>query len=227
MRIEDSPAYSRPYEKFQQYGPKALTQPELLAILLRTGTKDANILEISEQILCLYSDEPSFGALHNVTYQELLKVKGIGKIKATQVLAILEIARRIAGEKAKQKTKIAAPNEVAQLFMEELRYKKEEHFKVVFLDAKSKILGEETISQGSLTAAIVHPREVYKKAVSRAAYSIIVMHNHPSGDPSPSKEDIGITKRLQEAGNLMGIPLLDHIIIGDGVYMSLKEHAYL
>lgn len=227
MKIEDSPLYSRPYEKFEQYGPQALTQPELLAILLRTGTKNCNVVEISEKILCLYNPEPSFLSLYDITYEELLNVKGIGKVKAIQVLTILEIARRISRQRCMAKIKAASPSEVAEVFMEDLRHKKEENFKVIFLDAKSNILGDETISKGSLTASIVHPREVYKKAISKAAYSIIVMHNHPSGDPNPSKEDIGITKRLQEVGNLIGIPLLDHIIIGDGVYISLKEHAYL
>lgn len=231
--MQDCPIEERPYEKFQRYGSDALTDIELLAILLRTGTSKCNVMELSRSLLTHFQEEsigtkhPSLLALYQFSYEELQELEGIGKIKAIQILALVSLCKRMVKAKYTEGEKIRSPQMIAEYFMEELRHKREECFVVIFLDAKCKMLGNEVVSTGSLTASIVHPREVYKKAVQKSAHSIIALHNHPSGDPTPSEEDIQITKRLKQAGDIMGIPLLDHIIIGDGIYRSLKEESYL
>ncbi len=233
MRMQDYPIDERPYEKFQKYGSEALTDIELLAILLRTGTSKCNVMELSRNLLTYEQDETigrkhhSLLNLYHFSYEELQNIEGIGKVKAIQILALVNLCKRIVKAKYTEGEKISSPERIANYFMEEMRHKREECFVVIFLDAKCKMLGNEIVSTGSLTASIVHPREVYKKAVQKSAHSIIALHNHPSGDPSPSEEDIQMTKRLKEAGAIMGIPLLDHIIIGDGIYRSLKEESYL
>jgi len=223
-----------PYEKFEKYGLEALTNSDLLAILLRTGTKEMNVQQLAQYLLT-YSvkgqinskSKGSLIGLYEFSYEQLQCVKGIGKIKALQIMSLLELSKRIAKERHEPNTKISSPLILSQYFMELLRHEHKECFVVTFLDAKCKMMGYQIISTGSLTASVVHPREVYKIAIQKSAYSIIVLHNHPSGDPSPSKEDIQITERLKKVGELIGIPLLDHIIIGDGIYKSLKEESYL
>ena len=227
MRIQDKPLCNRPYEKFEVYGENALTDTELLAIMLRTGTKDCNAEDLAVKILCHYEKEPSLISLYQISFEELMQIKGIGKVKAIQILSLLALCKRISKQKYSSALRVSSPQDLSNYFMEEVRHIKEEKFIVTLLDAKSKMIGYETISKGSLTASIVHPREVYKVAIQKSAYSIIVIHNHPSGDPTPSKEDISITTRLKQVGEVMGIPLLDHIIIGDGIYISLKEENYI
>lgn len=219
-----------PYEKFQRYGIEQLTDSDLLAILLRTGTRDMNVQQLAQYILSyagIAGQKTSLLYLHDVSYEQLQSIKGIGKIKALQIKAVLELSKRMAQEKYQQGIKVDKPSILAAFFMEALRHEKSECFMAAFLDAKCKMLGYQVVSKGSLTASIVHPREVYKLAIQKSAYSIIVLHNHPSGDPTPSQEDLQITSRLKNAGEVVGIPLLDHIIIGDGVYKSLKEESYL
>lgn len=227
MRIEDQPSYTRPYEKFMNHGVKSLTDVELLAILLRTGTKDCNVLELAQKLLCRQLKEPFLVTLYEWNFEELIKISGIGQVKAIQILTLLELSKRISRQKYATGAKFSNPNDISRLFMEDLRHRKEECFITILLDTKCRMISHELISKGSLTASIVHPREVYKKAISKSAYSVIALHNHPSGDPSPSKEDIYITGRLKQVGEVIGIPLIDHIIIGDGVYSSLKEQGYI
>lgn len=233
MKMQDCPIEERPYEKFQNYGSDALTDTELLAILLRSGTTKCNVMELSRKLLTHFQEHaigtryPSLLTLYQFSYEELQTIEGIGKVKAIQILALVSLCKRMVKARYAEGEKVSSPQMIADYFMEELRHKREECFVIIFLDAKCRMLGNEVVSTGSLTASIVHPREVYKKAVQKSAHSIIALHNHPSGDPAPSEEDIQITKRLQQAGNIMGIPLLDHIIIGDGIYRSLKEESYL
>ena len=162
-------------------------------------------------------------ALRDTTLQELMETKGIVKCKAAQILAAIEIGKRINYLDALSKIKINEPSTIANLYMDEMRYLQKEHFRVVLLDTKNQIIVTEEISIGTLNASIVHPRDVFRAAIKRNANSIILIHNHPSGDPTPSNEDINITIRLLEAGNLIGIKVLDHIIIGDNKYISFKE----
>lgn len=227
MRIVDEPYYNRPYEKYEKLGIEALTDIELLAVLLRSGTVDCNVIELSYKLLCSNGKIPSLLTLYNMSYDELIKIKGIGKIKAIQIISLLELSKRISKEKYAESLKITSPKDIANYFMEEIRHNKQECFITVLLDAKNKMIDHKTIFIGSLTSSIVHPREVYKLAIQKSANSILVLHNHPSGDPTPSKEDILITERLKKVGELIGIILIDHIIIGDKIYASLKESGYM
>ena len=234
MRMIDKPIESRPYEKFDKYGVLALSNIDLLAIILRNGTHNCSAEDIAFRLLTFRNTKPnnseketSLLELCQLSYNELLQVEGIGKIKAMQILSLIELTKRISKESYNPKGKITSPGILANYFMEQLRHEREEQFIVVSLNAKCEMVSEDIVSIGSLTASIVHPREVYKIAIKRSAHSIIAIHNHPSGDPSPSKEDISITKRLKESGELMGVPLLDHIVIGDGIYKSFKEESYL
>lgn len=228
VMIED-----RPYEKFAKYGLDALTDKDLVAILLRTGTKAYNVQQLAAYLLTYGKAEDkkkervSLLNLYQYSYEELQQIKGIGKVKALQIMTVLELSRRISKEKNSLFGKCTTPSEVASFFMEELRHQREEHFITAFLDAKCRMIGYQLVSKGSLTASIVHPREVFKAAIQHSSHRIILLHNHPSGDPSPSHEDIEITKRLQHVGEIIGIPVLDHIIIGDGIYNSLHEESYI
>lgn len=234
MRIKEQSADVRPYEKFEKYGPLAMTDTELLAILLRSGTVSCNVHEMATTILTKAAPKslnqektPALVNLYELSYEQLINIKGVGKVKALQILAILELCQRLTKQTRSKGEKINSPSLIANYFMQMLRHAKEEHFIITLLDAKCKMMGYELVSKGSMTASIVHPREVYKLAIRKSAYSIIALHNHPSGDPTPSKEDLQMTKRLKEVGELVGIPLLDHVIIGDGHYISLKEESYL
>lgn len=233
MNIKQVYDEDRPYEKYEKYGISALTNRDLLAILLRTGTKDYNVMELATFLLkdsnkeVVKGKEGSLVHLYDCSYEELLKVKGIGKIKALQIIALLEFSKRMAKEQNHLEGQLTSPAIVSKYFMEELRHKKQEYFIVLLLDAKCRMSDYKVVSKGSLTSTIVHPREVYKVAIQHCAHSIIVLHNHPSGDPSPSNEDIQVTKRLKAVGELVGISLLDHIIIGNGTYRSLKEESYI
>lgn len=223
MNIASQPIEDRPYEKFEAYGAKYLTDTELLAILLRSGTKQLNVVELAKKLMYAEGNHLSLLTLYNHSLETLMQIKGIGKVKAIQILSLLEISKRLATANYAKTEKITKPEDIANLYMEELRHKKEEHFFTIGLDVKNKISYSKLISKGNLTASLVHPREVYKFAITQSVYSIIILHNHPSGDPSPSKEDIEITKRLKKSGDLLGIPLLDHIVLGDRSFKSLKE----
>lgn len=219
--IKELPITERPREKLYDYGPKALSNEELLAIIIRTGNNEDTAIDLARRLLS--KDERGLVALRDITLQELMETKGIGKCKAAQILAAIEIGKRINYLDALSKVKINEPSTIANLFMDEMRYLQKEHFRVVLLDTKNQIIATEEISVGTLNASIVHPRDVFRAAIKRNANSIILIHNHPSGDPTPSREDINISHRLLEAGNLIGIKVLDHIIIGDNKYVSFKE----
>ncbi len=221
LTIKELPITERPREKLYEYGPKALSNDELLAIIIRTGNKEDTAIDLARRLLS--RDNRGLVFLRDTTLQELIETKGIGKCKAAQILAAIEIGKRINYLDALDKVKINEPSTIANLYMDEMRYLQKEHFRVVLLDTKNQIIVAEEISVGTLNASIVHPRDVFKAAIKRNANSIILIHNHPSGDPTPSNEDINITNRLLEAGNLIGIRVLDHIIIGDNKYISFKE----
>lgn len=219
--IKDLPEDERPREKLYKYGPKALSNTELLAIIIRTGNKENTAIEISQKLLAGKKEGISF--LTDTSIQEITKVKGIGECKAAQILAAVELGKRVMAGTHKDKPRITTPSDIADILMLDMTHLKKEHFKIVMLDTKNQIIGIEDISIGSLNSSIVHPREVYKEAIVRSSASIILVHNHPSGDPTPSKEDIAITRRLAEGGDILGIKVLDHIIIGNNRFLSLKE----
>jgi DNA repair protein RadC len=220
LRIMDLPENERPQEKMFKYGVEALSNTELLALILRSGTNGENILNLCNRIL---KEAGGLNGLLNLSAEEHMNLKGIKHAKAAQLLALAEISKRFKSYKANDTFKISQPKDAADLVMESMRYLKQEVLKVILVNTKNVVIMIKDISMGSLNSSIVHPREVFSDAVKRSAASLIVCHNHPSGDPSPSSEDINITHRLKECGKILGIDLLDHIIIGNGYYISLKE----
>ena len=220
FKIKEMPDLERPTEKLFLYGASSLSNNELLAVLLRSGTKGQNVLFLSAQILM---QTGGLDKLLNSNQNDLISIKGIGKVKAAQMLALGEVCRRYMGYKTIKNLKVTSPTNVVDILMEEMRVLNKEYLKVIVLDTKKNIITIKDISIGSLNSSIVHPREVFIEAIKAGGDSIVICHNHPSGDPTPSKNDIQITKRLHECGKLMGIELVDHIIIGDRKYESLKE----
>lgn len=219
--IKDLPLNERPREKLVKYGVGSLSNAELIAVIIRTGYKEDTAIDLANRLLSI--DQSGIGYLSHATVEELVKIKGIGLCKAAQIIAAIELGKRISTSRGEDKLKVDSPLVVAELVMEEMRYLRKEHFKIAILDTKNQIISIENISIGNLNSSIVHPREVFNIAIKRSANSIILIHNHPSGDPTPSKEDIDITYRLMEAGNIIGITVLDHIIIGDNKYISFRE----
>ncbi len=219
------PLSERPREKMVAYGCQSLSNAELLAIILSTGTKEKTAIDLARSILNMSND--GLRSLTDCTIEELNQIKGVGLAKASQIIAAVELGKRIALTTKVNNYKIKGPEDVSNLLMEEMRYLNKEAFNILLLNTKHNVISVENISIGSLNASIVHPREVFNRAIKRSSSAIILAHNHPSGDPKPSGEDINITKRLIEAGNIIGINVLDHIIIGDGIYFSMKEQEMI
>ncbi|MED3908021.1 DNA repair protein RadC [Peribacillus simplex] len=224
MLIRDYPKEERPRERFLQDGPQSLSNQELLALLLRTGSREESVLQLSGRLINSFK---GLRLLKEASVEELTVIKGIGEAKAIQILASVELGRRINNLNDQDRYVIRSPEDGANYCMEEMRFLSQEHFVCLYLNTKNQVLQKTTVFIGSLNASIVHPREVFKEAFKRSAASIICLHNHPSGDPSPSREDIEVTKRLVKCGKIIGIEVLDHIIIGEHKYVSLKEKGYL
>lgn len=223
--IKQLPLDERPREKLYEKGPKELSNTELLAIIIRTGNRKESAIDLARKVLDLDGDGLEF--LKDSTLEELIQVQGIGKCKAAQLLAAVELGKRIGSSDVVKPKKITSPRDVSDYMMKEMKGYKKEFFKTIMLDTKNNIICYEDISVGSLNSSIVHPREVFNRAIKRSSASIILVHNHPSGDPTPSKEDINITRRLVEAGQIIGIRVLDHIIVGNKRYVSLKEEEII
>ena len=214
----------RPREKMLAKGVKSLSNAELLAILLRTGNKNKNAIELANYII--NRDIQCIRHLEDMTIEELCNIDGIGLSKSTQIKAALELGSRVASFKP-IKYKIMNPWDIQRYYMDSLRYLKKEVFKAVLLNTKNEIISDVDVSIGTLSSSLVHPREVFKEAIRRSASKIIVMHNHPSGSVEPSREDKNITSRLIKCGEIIGIEIIDHIIIGDGLYFSFKENMII
>ncbi|MBN9653830.1 DNA repair protein RadC [Halobacillus litoralis] len=222
--IKDVPREDRPRERLIELGASHLSNQELFAILLGSGTKRESVMELSNRLLVHFE---GIMLLKDATIEELTAIRGIGAAKAVLLLAAIELGKRMQKMKPVERYMIRSPEDGADFIMEEMRDLKQEHFICLFLNTKNQVLHRQTIFIGSLNASIVHPREVFKEAVKRSAASIICAHNHPSGDPTPSQEDIQVTRRLKECGKMIGIELLDHLVIGDRKFISLKEKGYL
>ena len=219
-----------PYEKFEKYGAASLTDAELLAIIIRTGTKDSDSVALGKQILKLGSNSgqaKGLLALQHLTLNQLMEVKGIGLVKAIRIKCVTEFSRRIAKETFKNGIRFDKPSTIADYYMEQLRHLEVEQVILVMTDGKNQFLNDCILSSGTVNMSLISPREIFLISLRMQAVHILLVHNHPSGDPTPSREDIEITKRIHEASQIMNIPLVDHIIIGDNTYMSLKELRYL
>jgi len=218
--IKDLPAEERPRERFYKLGPQALSNTELLAIIIQSGTHRETALDLSEKLM---SWSGGLTELSKSSIEELTEIRGIGRVKAISLLAALELSKRFVTIESEVRPKITSPVDVANLIMQEMRFLDKEYFRIILLNTRSEILKMVNISVGSLDSSIVHPREVFKAALKSSAKAVILVHNHPSGNPQPSSEDIKITKRLIKVGELLGVQIIDHIIIGDKNYISLKE----
>ncbi|MFE8112863.1 RadC family protein [Mammaliicoccus sciuri] len=224
IKIKDLQHEDKPRERLKSYGPDKLTNRELLAIIINSGSKQYSSLECANKVLNLVENTRE---LRHLTLSELLSVNGIGESKAITILAVIELAKRMHSNSVLDKVEINEPQDVADYLMEKLRYLKQEHFVALLLNTKNQIIHEQSIFIGSLNMAVVHPRDLLREAVKHSAASIVIAHNHPSGDPTPSLEDIKTTKRILYCCDLMGIDLLDHIIIGDGEFISIFENDYI
>ncbi len=222
--IKEMPSEERPRERMHTYGVSALTTAELIAILIRTGSGERSAVSVGEFLL---SEFGSIKGVATASIEQIAKVKGLGMVKAGQIKAAIEFGNRLALFTEEGRPTIGGPRDVSNLLMPDLRHQKKEHLKSLLMDTKNRVLAIRTVSIGDLSSSIVHPREVFKDAVVASAASVIVAHNHPSGDPTPSAEDVAVTKRLIQAGEIMGIDLLDHIVLGDGTFVSLKERGLI
>lgn len=217
-----------PYEKFLKYGAGSLTEAELLAVILRTGTPNCSALELARKVLALAGGkEPKLNSLHHLSLNELMEIPGIGEVKAVKIKCLSELAVRMASERAAASLRFDSPKTVADYYMEKMRHQEKEMILLLLLDNKLQMIEEYMISLGTVRASLLSSREVFIEALKCRACHLMLLHNHPSGDPKPSRQDILITQKIKDAGELMDVPLIDHIILGDGRYISLKEEDLL
>lgn len=224
--IKELPEDERPYEKFEQFGAENLTDAELLAIIIRTGRKGLSSLNLAREILGRAGDEGLLGIckLHTT---ELKKIDGVGRVKAIQIKAVAELSRRIAKRQAGTRLRFQDSAVVARYYMEDMRHLNQEEMHLIMLNTRCECIGEQVISRGTVSTSVTSPREIFLEAFKREAVYIMLLHNHPSGDPTPSKKDIELTDRISEVGNLLCLRLLDHIIIGDNRYVSMRELGHI
>ena len=227
--IRELPESSRPYEKCLQWGPSVLSDSELLAVILRNGVQGTNSLVLADQILSLTKDTsyPGLLGLLHMSIPDLMKVNGIGKVKAVQLKCIGELSKRMASAVARPRLSFNEPITIAKYYMEHLRHEEQEVLIVMLLDGRNHLLKEETISRGTVNGTLITPREIFMEALKYHAVAVVLVHNHPSGDPTPSECDREITERVYTSGELLGVKLLDHIVIGDQKYISFREQGML
>lgn len=223
MKIKDLPDLERPYEKLESYGVSNLSNAELLAIIIKTGTKELTSVQIAQQILAKDVNKLGISFLKDISIEEMQQIKGIGRVKAIQLKAVLELSKRIAMPINIKYQKVITPEHVSEIVMSDLKDQKQEIIKTLLLNNKNNLIRIVTNSIGGLNSNIIEPREIFKEPIKASAAKIILVHNHPSGDPTPSRSDIDFTKRICVLADMLGIELLDHIIIGDNNFYSLKR----
>lgn len=222
-KIKELPAPERPYEKCLKYGAQMLSNTELLSVILRTGTVGRSAKDLAADILTNLHNESELLSVMHLKKEQLLKIKGIGNAKACQILCIAELAKRIASEKAAEKLRFDMPSTIAEYYMERLRHLEQEHLYVLYLDTKCNLIKEHCLTTGSVNQSLISSREIFLEAFRCDAVSFVLIHNHPSGDSTPSRADISVSKEILKGGQVVGINLLDHIIIGDRQYYSMRE----
>jgi len=220
--VRDLPRQERPRERLQRFGPEALSAQELLALVIGRGIPKKSVMNIAQELLTRFGNVK---AISQATIEELSQIKGIGLAKAAQIKACFELGRREDLEPELKNFDIKDPEAVVKAIRASIKDKAKEHFKLILLNPRNKIIGISTISIGTLNASLVHPREVFKDAITHSAASVVLAHNHPSGDPEPSEDDITITKRLIEVGKILGVEVIDHIIVGKNGFFSFKERG--
>ena len=227
ITVKEMPSDQRPYEKCLALGAGALTDTELLAVIIRSGVKGERSLDLADRILQLSGIGQGLLGVCRVGIQDLMKIKGIGKVKAILIQCVAELSRRIAKKAATESLRFERPSTIADYYMEDFRHLEQEHLMVLLLNSKNRLLREQVIFKGTVNASLVSPREIFILALRYGAVNMILVHNHPSGDPSPSKADVDISRRIKQSGELIGIRMLDHIIIGDQKYCSLQERGII
>lgn len=227
ITMKDMPASEQPYEKCERYGADSLSDSELLAVILRTGSRGECSTDLAKKLLLALPGKTISGLFYS-TLPQLCEIKGIGRVKAIQLLCLTEIAKRmLQSRKAEDLLICDEPAKIATYYMPSMRFRETEEVRMLILNGRNALVRDVLLSSGSFNMAMAAPREVFYYALKHKAVSIILLHNHPSGDPSPSREDFILTRKISETGKMIGIPLLDHIIIGDNRYISLKESGYL
>lgn len=211
-----------------KFGAESLTNAELIAIILRTGTAKVTALDLSRKILaCRHPGNDSLSVLYDLTMKDLLAINGIGKVKAVKILCLSELAKRMSSENAQSALCFTSPKSIADCYMEKLRHEKREKCLLLLMDCRLSLIREEVITVGTVNRALLSTRDIFSRALREDAVYVAVIHNHPSGDPTPSEEDMTMTEKIKNAGDLVDVALVDHIIIGDGVYFSMLENGYL
>lgn len=227
LTLKELPVSERPYEKCEKYGVSSLSDAELLAVIIKSGSQGERSVEVASRILNFRKETPGLVGLNYLTMEDLMQIRGIGRVKAIQLLCITELTKRMARERYAEQEDFSSPKMIAEYYMQDMRYLECEQVILLLLDTKCHKIRDFVISKGTVNAAMAEPREVFQKALKYGAVNIIVLHNHPSGDVTPSKADVVLTKRLAEVGKLVGIALVDHIIIGNNTYMSFQENGMM
>jgi DNA repair protein RadC len=222
--VRDLPRPERPRERLQRFGPEALSAQELLALVIGRGIPKKSVMSIAQELLVRFGN---VRAISQATIEELSQIKGIGLAKAAQIKACFELGKREELEPELKNFDIKNPESVVKAIRASIKDKAKEHFKLILLNPRNKIIGISTISIGTLNASLVHPREVFKDAIMHNAASVVLAHNHPSGDPEPSEDDIKITKKLVESGKILSIDVIDHIVVGKNSFLSFKERGLI
>ena len=226
MKIKDLPESLRPYEKCEKYGAASLSDAELLSVIIKSGTAGERSVDLAARILKCNNNAGLLN-IQYMTMEELQKFDGIGRVKAIQLKCICELSRRITLLTKQHGNTLKTPEDVSDFYMEKLRYLEREQLMLIMLDSKSRLIKDMIISKGTFNSTVVSAREIYCEALRNGAACIILIHNHPSGDPTPSNNDMYVTANIKEAGELMEVPLVDHIIIGDNCFFSMKDEGYL
>lgn len=227
LTLKELPVSERPYEKCEKYGVGSLSDAELLAVIIRTGSKGERVIELANRILNHSKGKSGLVGLNYLTLEDFMSIRGIGRVKAIQLLCVTELTKRMARERLPENAVLNEPKVIADHYMQELRHLDCEHVVLLLLDTKCHKLKDFIISKGTVNSAVAEPREIFQKAVRYGAVHIVLLHNHPSGDVLPSNADISITKRIFHAGELLGIQLVDHIIIGDNRFFSFREQGLI
>ena len=222
LTIRELPAHERPRERLRDYGAGALSNAELLAIALRTGTSDENVLNAAARLLAQYG---GLGGLARADFRELCTQRGVGEAKAAQVKAALELGKRLLSVQPEERATVASPQDVANLLLAEMSFLEQEHLRVLLLDTRNRVTAVAEVYKGNVNTSLIRAAEVFRDAVRQNCPAIIVVHNHPSGDPSPSEDDVAVTRQLVEAGRLLDIEVLDHVVIGRQRFVSLRERG--
>ncbi len=227
ITTKNLPPSERPYEKCEKYGPEHLSNAELLAIIIKTGTKQKRSVELAHEILSLAESRGGLYGLYELSTKELLNIEGIGRVKALQILCTLELAKRLSLTIRPNRVQLDNPSIIADLYMNHMCHYRQEHLILLMLDTKNRMIKDLLLSKGCVNASLISTREIFCEALRYDAVNIILVHNHPSGDPTPSEDDISVTKEIQTAGKIIGIQLLDHIIIGNHTFKSLHTCGYM